>query len=139
MSDSDNLGKVSPWQIREFPETLRDDIVKQAKLEKVSVSEFVTAHMAALRDAGWSRGGASNGVQTVNQPRKPDPLALLSAATAVAATGVKVNGLGTWAEDLIREARGLPPLARTPPRRLTNGQTVKPALIQAPAGEQHEG
>jgi len=128
MSESDNLGKVSPWQIREFPESLREDIIKQAKAERVSVSQFVTSHMAALRDAGWPRGGTSNQAQTVNPTRKADPMALLSAVTAVAATGQKIKGLGAWTEDLIREARGLPPVVRTPPpRRLTNGQTVKPA------------
>jgi hypothetical protein len=136
MSDSDNLGKVSPWQIREFPESLRDDIVKQAKAERVSVSEFVTGHMAALRDAGWNRADVSNRAQTVNQTRKTDPMALLAAATAVAATGVKVEGLAGWTADLIREARGLPPLTRTPPpRRLTNGQTVTAALIQPQSAE----
>ena len=129
MSESENLGKAAPWQIREFPESLREAIIKQAKQEKVSVSEFVTGHMAALRDAGWPRGGVSTQTQTIKPSKPTDHMALLAAATAVAATGEKVRGLATWTEDLIREARGLPPLVRTaPPRHLTNRQTVKPAL-----------
>lgn len=57
MDANDVLGKVGPWQIKEFPEALREDITRQAKLERLTVGEFVTGHMAALRDAGWPRGG----------------------------------------------------------------------------------
>lgn len=132
MSDVDNLGKVSPWQIREFPETLREDILKAAKTEQISVSEFVTRRMALLRDAGWPRELSSNGTQTVKPATTINPPQLLAAVTAVAATGVKVPGLGAWAGDLVREARGLPPRERRPtPRRLTHDQTVKPAGEQA--------
>ena len=132
MSDTDNLGKATPWQIREFPEVLREDIIKAAKAERVSVSEFVTSRMVLMRDAGWPRELPSNGVQTVKQERGPDPVWLLGAATAVAATGGKVRGLTGWTEALIREARGLPPLQRkAPARRLTDDQTVKPSVDDA--------
>lgn len=111
MSDGDNLGRAAPWQIREFPEKLREDIIRQAKEEKVSVSEFVTAHFVALRDAGWAQGGASNGMQTVKRSPSIDRIALLTAVTALsAATQRKIPGAVTLAAEMIREARGLPPL-----------------------------
>lgn len=122
MSDGDNLGRVAPWQIREFPEKLREDIIRQAKEEKVSVSEFVTAHFVALRDAGWVRGGASNGLQTVKRPQGIDRIALLTAVTALAsATQSKIPGASSWAAAMVREARGLPPL----PVRLTGPKRIK--------------
>ena len=53
MADQQNLGPVKAWQIREFPEELRKEIVAEAERQGVPVSEFMTAQMAALQSAGW--------------------------------------------------------------------------------------
>jgi hypothetical protein len=59
MADIDNLGKVSAWQIKEFPEGLREEIARQAKQARMSVGEFVTGIMVQARDAGWRLDGAA--------------------------------------------------------------------------------
>jgi hypothetical protein len=63
---------TGPFQIRDFPIALREEIVREAKAQDQSVSEFMVAICLASRAAGWSRAavptanGMSNGV-TNNQ------------------------------------------------------------------------
>jgi hypothetical protein len=49
----ENLGRVAPWQIREFPDGLRRELIDEARKRRVSVSEFVTAYMVLLRNLNW--------------------------------------------------------------------------------------
>lgn len=78
-----NLGPVKAWQIRDFPELLREEIVAQADVEGVSVSEFATAKWAALRDNGWQvTGGPFPGA---GNPKRLEALRELAELAAVVA------------------------------------------------------
>ena len=57
MGESENLGRLSAWQVRDFPEELRRQIADQARREDMTVGEFLTRCMVLLRDAGWPRAG----------------------------------------------------------------------------------
>lgn len=60
MSDSQNLGPVGIWQIKNFPDGLRRAIVERAAVEKVTVGELLTRIMVAVMEADWQVGGAVN-------------------------------------------------------------------------------
>lgn len=83
MTNVENLGTTSAWQIRDFPEALRQEVIRQAKAEKVSVPEFVIGHMIALRDAGWPQPGEPGG-EGAGTPRTDVSLADVERAIAMA-------------------------------------------------------
>jgi hypothetical protein len=112
----ENMGQ---WTIKVIAKTAQNAAISAARDEGMTVGQWLEKRIREWTSSDSPRG------KPVGNP--VDPLALLKAATAVAAAGTQVKGLGTWTEDLIREARGLPAKIRTPPpRRLTNGQSVEP-------------
>jgi hypothetical protein len=70
MEAPQNLGPLEPWQIRGFPRFLRQRIITQAKLERMSPGEFVTRIMLAYEENGWL--GQAPPVSTdVARPERP--------------------------------------------------------------------
>jgi hypothetical protein len=70
MEAPQNLGPLEPWQIRGFPRFLRQRIITQAKLERMSPGEFVTRIMIACAENGWL--GQAPPVSTdVARPERP--------------------------------------------------------------------
>jgi hypothetical protein len=59
MSDSQNLGPVGIWQVKNFPDGVRRAIVERAAAEKITVGELLTRIMVAVMEADWQVGGAS--------------------------------------------------------------------------------
>jgi hypothetical protein len=83
---------TGPFQIRDFPIALREEIVREAKAQDQSVSEFMVAICLASRSAGWSRAavptanGMSNGVTNKHGVEIVDRVAtLVHAACELAA------------------------------------------------------
>jgi hypothetical protein len=60
MNDSQNLGTVSTWQIKNFPDGLRHAIVERAGVEKITVGELLTRITVAVIESDWQVGGAVN-------------------------------------------------------------------------------
>lgn len=58
MSNLQNLGPVSTWQIKNFPDGLRRAIVTRADEEKVTVGELLTRIIVAVMAADWQVGQA---------------------------------------------------------------------------------
>jgi adenine/guanine phosphoribosyltransferase-like PRPP-binding protein len=70
MSEADDLGPAEPWQIKQFPRRLRQELTEQAHTERVSVGELLTRLVIAAREGGWqfdpsrpSPDGSTNGVE----------------------------------------------------------------------------
>jgi hypothetical protein len=57
------------WQIRDIPESIRDAVVEQARLEKVNVAELVTRLVLEARAAGWSVNAANRFANASNELR----------------------------------------------------------------------
>ena len=74
---SENLGRPVAWQIRDIPESIRDAVVEQARVEKVNVAELVTRLVLEARAAGWSFN-AANGF--ANASNRPDPARVRAAS-----------------------------------------------------------
>lgn len=55
--DGDELGRVEPWQIKQFPRRLRLEIAEQARQQKMPVGDFVLGFMLAARASGWKLNG----------------------------------------------------------------------------------
>jgi hypothetical protein len=95
----------APFQIRDFPVALREEIVREAKANEMSVGEFMTGVCLAARNAGWSRAtrrehdanGLSNGLPSlpdcemllgiIGQPNAPRWLRAAAARRLGAAIG----------------------------------------------------
>lgn len=67
---TENLGKPVAWQIRDIPESIRDAVVEQARVEKVNVAELVTRLVLDARAAGWSFSATN---EFANPSNTPDP------------------------------------------------------------------
>jgi len=52
--DGENQGRMVPWQIREFPENLRDAITEQARKEGVKVGELLARLVLEANENGWT-------------------------------------------------------------------------------------
>jgi hypothetical protein len=100
----ENLGKTGAWQIRDFPEALRLQIIEAAKATGATVPEFVTRIMVQARDAGWFDGlqTPSNAV-AVRPLSKPAGLEEL-ATLAGLARDLAPEGKDTTALRLARRA-----------------------------------
>jgi hypothetical protein len=51
----ENLGKLGPLYVREFPTGLREEIADLARRDGVKVGEFLTQVLLVCRQAGWPR------------------------------------------------------------------------------------
>lgn len=69
MNDSQNLGTVSTWQIKNFPDGLRKAIVDRAGVEKITVGELLTRITVVVMEADWQVDGTVNPSDT-RQPRQ---------------------------------------------------------------------
>src|SRR3954451_25391561 len=74
---SENLGRPVAWQIRDIPESIRDAVVEQARVEKVNVAELATGLVLDARATGWSFS-ASNGF--AKPSNMPDPARVRAAS-----------------------------------------------------------
>jgi hypothetical protein len=97
------------WQIRDIPESIRDAVVEQARVEKVNVAELVTRLVLDARAAGWSIS-AANGF--ANPSNTLDPARVRAASELLGnmgRAGVPVQkGVAALFNRLAkREARGL--------------------------------
>lgn len=68
MSNLQNLGPVSTWQIKNFPDGLRRAIVTRADEEKVTVGELLTRIIVAVMAADWQVGQAGQAGQAAVNP-----------------------------------------------------------------------
>ncbi len=112
-------GERAPFQIREFPVALREEIVKEAKANDLSVGEFMVAVCTAAREAGWIRArpakaaanGVSNGQTTTGEASAI--ATLIEAACRLAGTkgvnrSVRSHGNKAIERQLAGYARALP-------------------------------
>ena len=107
---------MGQWTIKLIAKGAQNAAISAARDEGMTVGQWLERR---IRE--WTSTGENLASHLGKPAGQPVDLALLRAATEVAATGATVRGLASWTEDLIREARGLAPLARrAPPRRLTN-------------------
>ena len=127
----ENLGKPVAWQIRDIPESIRDAVVEQARVEKVNVAELVTRLVLDARAAGWSLK-AANGF--ANPSNTPDPARVRAASELLGnmgRAGVPVQkGVAALFNRLAkREAMGLLGIDPEKSRR---------KVLAAPEGSQQE-
>jgi len=80
-----------PWQIREFPERLRDAITEQARKENVKVGELLTRLVIEANDAGWSfKNPTSDRYANPSNPSDASGLrAFTDLLTSMAAAGIE--------------------------------------------------
>jgi hypothetical protein len=120
MNDQQNLGTVSTWQVKNYPDKLRKAIVERAALEKITVGELLTRITVAVMEAGWQVDGAVNPSDTRSTV---DDLAVIeravTAAVALAGAPEVPVAFRRRANRLLRES--LPP-------RESRGKSGKPQL-----------
>ncbi|MFL5289065.1 MAG: hypothetical protein ACJ8AW_50960 [Rhodopila sp.] len=126
---SENLGRPVAWQIRDIPESIRDAVVEQARVEKVNVAELVTRLVLEARAAGWSFN-AANGF--ANASNRPDPARVRAASELLGnmgRAGVPVQkGVAALFNRLAkREARELLGMDAEEPRKLRKKALPAPA------------
>jgi hypothetical protein len=124
MSDSQNLGPVGIWQVKNFPDGVRRAIVERAAAEKITVGELLTRIMVAVMEADWQVCEASTPSATRSTGHD---LALIErAVTAAVALAGAPNVPVTFrrrANRLLREALPLP----IPGPRVANRPRLPPA------------
>jgi hypothetical protein len=124
MSDSQNLGPVGIWQVKNFPDGVRRAIVERAAAEKITVGELLTRIMVAVMEADWQVGEASTPSATRSTGHD---LALIErAVTAAVALAGAPNVPVTFrrrANRLLREALPRP----IPGTRVANRPRLPPA------------
>jgi hypothetical protein len=140
--EAENQGRVTAWQIREFPEGLRRQVTEQARIEDLTVGDFLARCMVMLRDSGWPREIAVDGfANAVNH--RVDLTRLRQAAEIVAILAphkeLLPKGIASplWAT-LRQEARALraSQVARLPaPAKFDGLQTA----IDAPRADEFDG
>lgn len=110
MSEPESL---DAWQIREFPRSLRLEIVEEAKRRQMSPGQFATRIFTAARAAGWGDKPSANGLTA-------DPAAAwlrwAEAHRAAREAGMSREMLAALRRQAAREL-GVP-LRPPPPRRL---------------------
>lgn len=126
---SENLGRPVAWQIRDIPESIRDAVVEQARLEKVNVAQLVTRLVLEARAAGWSFS-ASNGF--ANPSNTLDPARVRAASELLGNMGragvpVQKGVVALFNRLAKREAMGLLGMDPEKPKR---------KVLAAPEGSQ---
>jgi hypothetical protein len=126
MVDTPGGDVMEPWQLREFPRSLRQTVVNEAKQRQMSPGQFATRVFTAAHAAGWDRFMAgqtdANGSTAPGSPAVEEAAAiatLVDAACKLASTkGVTkaVRGAAnrTLAQQLAGYVRALP--APEPPQ-----------------------
>ena len=115
----DVLGTPKPWQIKDFPEGLRNRIISAARDANQSVAEYVTGVMVRHLDGAATGPDARvNGfANRVNHPGlNPSELAglmqgMAALTTATGTPPAKADARRAYAlvDDHVRAARGMPP------------------------------
>ena len=121
-NDPENLGRPVAWQIREVPETIRDAVTEQARVEGVKVGELLTRLVLDAQAAGWSFAASTR----FANPSNNDPSGLASAERVAAKiTDMAAAGLPVSKRHVTKVASAL--VAQLPPvMRLA--RPSKPAL-----------
>lgn len=123
----DVLGVPKAWQIKDFPEGLRNRIIAAARDSDQSVAEYVTGAMLRHLESTatgldtWANGFANR----VNHPGlNPSELAglmhgMAALATATGTPPAKADARRAYAlvDDHVRAARGMPPRPVRQPKR----------------------
>lgn len=86
----------APFQIRDFPVSLREEIVRAAKDAEMTVSDFATGVFVQAREAGWvravpTRGSAANGLSNTQDTEIAQNISLLVEAACRLASTKGVN------------------------------------------------
>jgi len=133
----DVLGTPKPWQIKDFPEGLRNRIITAARDANQSVAEYVTGVM--VRHLGGTATGPDTRVNgfanRVNHPGlNPSELAglmqgMAALATATGTPPAKADMRRAYAlvDDQVRQARGMPPRPIRQPKPKAQAQLEGPA------------
>src|SRR4051794_26808454 len=64
--------RMSPWQIKSFPDDLREEVTAAARAKGVTVADFMARAVLALKEAGW-RDGAGWPAKAPALPAGADP------------------------------------------------------------------
>lgn len=128
----ETLGKLMPWQIKEFPEGLRRELTEQARQADLTVGEWLTRIVVAFRDAGWPMDGLppgamargfANAQPTVKQHSLQEIVDMASRVAPHLDGGKLPKALsGAIASKLRAEIKGLPQTAQS-----NAGKRVLPA------------
>jgi uncharacterized protein YfdQ (DUF2303 family) len=114
--DDDVLGAPKAWQIKDFPEGLRNRIIAAAKQDGQSVADYVQGVMVRHLDGEATAPEArANGF--ANRVNRPDPaiadLAALLTAVGTLPEHIPLPGeVRTLINDRARQARGAAPSKR---------------------------
>lgn len=129
----ENLGEVAPWQIKEFPVEIREELTKVAKARSQTVGAFLTDILVEYRDAGWpERAVVTLSNSTANFVKPPDPDRLHQAIASLAMLAQHEADIPppAWRAAHRLLGREMRALANRVPRR-----TVQVLPARSPAGQ----